>query len=67
LDGAMTLVADCAENYRAAEDASKRLFNSVVFEPTRTANSQVQSFALRSRFDLSSPPTSRASRRRTRR
>lgn len=52
LDDAMALVTDCAETYRSAEDADKRLFNSVVFERIRIANGQVEGFVLRPPFDL---------------
>jgi site-specific DNA recombinase len=52
LDGAMTLVTDCAETYRSADPATRRLFNSVVFESIRIAGGKVESFVLRPPFDL---------------
>ncbi len=54
LDGAIALITDCATIYTAAakRPRSATLFTSAVFEHIRIANGQVQSFALRSPFDL---------------
>ena len=52
LDDAMALVTNCAETYCAAEPASRRLYNSVVFERIRIANGKIESYVLRPPFDL---------------
>jgi hypothetical protein len=54
LDGPIALITDCATTYTAAANDPdlRRLFTSAVFEHIRIANGQVQSFAIRSPFDL---------------
>lgn len=52
LDDAMALATSCAETYCAAEHASRRLYNSVVFERIRIASGKVENYVLRPPFDL---------------